>query len=50
MLFSILLNAQIVDTEYLHGIYSPIFVVEELSGLIIAHPSIFLLKIDFQHK
>ena len=36
-------NLQIVDIEYLQGICSPTFVVEEFSGLF-AHPSIFLIK------
>ena len=42
-LFSILLNAQIVDIEYRQGICSPIFVVEEFSGLF-AQPFIYLIK------
>ena len=39
-LFSILLNAQIAETEYLQGICWPIYVVEEFSRLL-AHPIIF---------
>ena len=42
-LFSILSKAQVVDIKYPQGICSPIFVVEECSGLF-AHPSIFLIK------
>ena len=36
-------NAQIVDNEYPQGICSPIFIVEEFSGLI-EHLSTFLIK------
>ena len=42
-LFSMWSNAQVVDIEYLPGICSPIFLVEELSGLF-AHSSVFLIK------
>ena len=42
-LFSILSKAHIVYLEYLQGIWSSIFVVEEFSGLS-AHPSISLMK------
>ena len=42
-LFFILSNAQIIDIEYLQGVCSPFFVVEEFSELF-AHPSIFLIK------
>ena len=36
-------NAQIVDIEYLQGIGSPTFVVEEFSALF-AHLSVYLIK------
>ena len=36
-------NAKIVDIEYPQGICSPIYAVEEFSGLF-EHPSIFLIK------
>ena len=42
-LFSIQLNAQVVDIEYPQGICSPIFVVEVLSE-VFAHPSICSIK------
>ena len=42
-LFSILLNAKIVDIEYAQGICWPTFVVESFSELF-AHSSIFLIK------
>ena len=42
-------NPQIVDIEYPQGICSSIFVVEEFSGLF-ANPSIFLIKVQCQHK
>ena len=42
-LFAILSKAHVVDKEYPQGIYSPIFVVEEFSG-IFAHSSIFFIK------
>ena len=42
-LFSILSKPHIIDIEYPQGICSPIFVVEEFSGLF-AYPSIFLIK------
>ena len=38
-----LFKSHIVDIAYPQGICSPIFVVEEISGLF-AHPSIFLVK------
>ena len=40
MLVTILSKAYIVDIEYPQGICSPIFVVEEFSGLF-THPSVF---------
>ena len=36
-------NPQIVDIEYPRRIRSPIFAVQEFSGLF-THPSIFLIK------
>ena len=48
-LFSILSKAHKVGIEHPQGICSPIFVVEEFSGLF-AHPSVFLVKIQYQRK
>ena len=39
----LLCDLQIADIEYPQGICSPIFVVEDFSGLF-SHPSIFLIK------
>ena len=47
-LYSMCSNAQIFDIEYPQGICSLIFAVEEFSGLF-AHPSLFYLKIQYQH-
>ena len=40
MLIFDIINAHMVDIEYLQGIYSPIFAVEDFSGLF-AYRSIF---------
>ena len=40
MLAFYIINAQIADNEYPQGTCSPIFVVEDFSGLF-AHPSAF---------
>ena len=42
-LSSILSNAQMVDIEYLQGLYSPIFIVEDFSELFV-HAFVFIIK------
>ena len=48
-IFSIWLNVHIADVEYLQGTFSPIFAVEDFSGLS-AYPSTFWSTIQGQHK
>ena len=43
MFFFYMIRFQIIEMKYPQGICSPIFVVEEFSGLF-THPSIFLIK------
>ena len=43
MLVFFMIKSPNFDMEYPQGIFSPILVVEDFSGLL-AHPSIFLIK------